>query len=208
MESLGGTTFSVLYQTVRRLKPYKGNTQWILKLRASCLLCLNVSCAHVSEKLPCWSSQDLCIHRGVDNFWEVGGLSLYRAAGSHLRMVRPSLMLVVKLVAICARKVRCKILDLASYLPVRWCSHCTSASNWELPLLCCPTLQGTSSLIENTIFSYCCEREKIQCVAQVEDLATYNSPASLTELVYDTACRQEQNWQSAYVQCSQWVCCT
>ena len=30
-------------------------------------------------------------------------------------------------------------------------SHCTSASNWELPLLCSPALQGTSSL-ENTIF--------------------------------------------------------
>ena len=28
-------------------------------------------------------------------------------------------------------------------------SHCTSASNWELPLLCSPALQGTSSL-ENT----------------------------------------------------------
>ena len=29
--------------------------------------------------------------------------------------------------------------------------------------------------------------EKLQCVVQVEDLATYNSTASLTELVYDTA---------------------
>ena len=33
---------------------------------------------------------------------------------------------------------------------------------------------------------------------QVEDLATYNSTASSTELVYNTACQQEQNWQSAY----------
>ena len=123
----------------------------------------------------------------------MGGLSLYRAAESNLRMVRPSLMLVpvVKLVI---------ILDLASYLAVRRRSHCTSVSNWELPLLCFPALQGTSSLIkssENTYdFSYCnqyCEREKLQCVAQVEDLATYNSTASLTELVYDTACPQEQN---------------
>ena len=47
-----------------------------------------------------------------------------------------------------------------------------------------PTLQGTSSLIENTYdFSYCCEQEKLQCVAQVEDFATYNSPPSLTELM-------------------------
>ena len=92
-----------------------------------------------------------------------GGLSLYRAAGSNLRMVRPSLMLVVKLVVIHTRKVHSKILDLASYLLVKWCSHCTSASNWELSLLCFPALQ------ENTYdFSYCnqcCEREKLQCVA-------------------------------------------
>ena len=69
------------------------------------------------------------VSRGVDNFWEVGGLSLYRTAGSHLRMVRPSLMLVVKLVAIRAHKACGKVLDLVSYLAVRWCSHCTSASN-------------------------------------------------------------------------------
>ena len=31
----------------------------------------------------------------------------------------------------------------------RWCSHCTSASNWELPLCCHPTLQGTSSLTKS-----------------------------------------------------------
>ena len=65
---------------------------------------------------------------------------------------------------------------------------------------------------ENTydfsLCNQCYEREKLQCVAQVEDLATYNSTASSTELVYDTACPQEQNWQSAYVECSQWVCCT
>ena len=76
-----------------------------------------------------------------------GGLSLYRAAGSNLRMVRPRLMSVVKLLIIHACKACCKILDLgsylagkilnlASYLVVRWRSHCTSASNWELPLLC------------------------------------------------------------------------
>ena len=85
-------------------------------------------------------------------------------------MVRPRLMSVVKLLIIHACKAWCKILDLgsylagkilslASYLVVRWHSHCTSASNWELPLLCYPTLQGTSSLIkswENTYnFSYC-----------------------------------------------------
>ena len=155
------------------------------------------------------------MYRGVDNFLEVGGLSLYGAVGSNLRMVRPSSMSVVKLLIIHARNARGKILDLVCYLVVRWRSQCTSASNWELPLLCYPTLQGTSSLIkswENTYdFSYCnqcCERENLQCVAQVEDLATYNSTASSTELVYDTACPQEQNWQSAYVQCSQWVCCT
>ena len=39
-------------------------------------------------------------------------------------------------------------LDLASYLVIRWRSHCTSPSNWELPLLCYPTLQGTSSSIK------------------------------------------------------------
>ena len=34
-------------------------------------------------------------------------------------------------------------------LGVRRRSHCTSASNWELPLLCSPALQGTSSLIKS-----------------------------------------------------------
>ena len=57
-------------------------------------------------------------------------------------------MSVVKLLIIHPRKARGKILDLASYLVVRWRSHCTSASNWELPLLCYPILQGTSSLIK------------------------------------------------------------
>ena len=56
---------------------------------------------------------------------------------------------VVKLLIICAREARGKILDLASYLVVRRRSHCTSTSNWELPLLCYPTLQGTSSLIKS-----------------------------------------------------------
>ena len=45
-----------------------------------------------------------------------GGLSLYRAAGSNLHMVRPSLRLVVKLLIIRTREARGKILDLASYL--------------------------------------------------------------------------------------------
>ena len=67
-----------------------------------------------------------------------------------------------------------------------------------LPLLCFPALQGTSSLIkssENTYdFSYCnqcCEREKLQCVAQVEDLATYNSTASSTGVWYCMCIRTE-----------------
>ena len=41
--------------------------------------------------------------RGVDNFLEVGGLSLYGAVGSNLRMVRPSSILVVKLLIILAK---------------------------------------------------------------------------------------------------------
>ena len=76
-----------------------------------------------------------------------GELSLYRVAGSNLRTVRPSSMSEVKLLIICVRKARGKILDPASYLVVRQRSHCNSASNWELPLLYYPTLQGTSSLI-------------------------------------------------------------
>ena len=53
--------------------------------------------------------------RGVDNFLEVGGLSLYGAVGSNLRMVRPSSMSVVKLLIIPAREARGKILDLAIF---------------------------------------------------------------------------------------------
>ena len=51
-----------------------------------------------------------------------------RAAGSNLQMVRPSLMLVVKLSIICARSALQNFVFLAS------------ASNWELPLLCCLSL--------------------------------------------------------------------
>ena len=152
-------------------------------------LCSYVRYSLVSSPDPpsTWrSGTRLGTARDVDNFLEVGGgRNLYGAVGSNLQMVRPSLMSVVKLSIIHAREVCGKILDLASYLVVRWRSHCTSASNWELPLLCYPTLQGTSSLIkswENTYnFSYCCERENLQCIAQVEDLATYNSTASSTE---------------------------
>ena len=78
-----------------------------------------------------------------------------RAARSNLRMVRPGSMSTVKPLIIRAREACGKILDLASYLAVRRRSHCTSASNWGLPLLCFPALQGTSSLIkswESTIF--------------------------------------------------------
>ena len=102
-------------------------------------------------------------------------------------------MSVVKLLIMHVCKARRKILDLASYLVVRWHSHCTSASNWELSLLCYPALQGTSSLIKTLTIIRIAVSENLQCVAQVEDLATYNSTASSTELVYDTACPQEQN---------------
>ena len=78
----------------------------------------------------------VALNRDVDNFLEVEGLSLYGAVGSNLRMVRPSSMSVVKLLIIHACKARGNILDLASYLVVRWRSHCTSPSNWELLLLC------------------------------------------------------------------------
>ena len=71
-----------------------------------------------------------------------------RAAGSNLRMVRPGSMSTVKPLIIRAREARAKILDLANYLAVRRRSHCTSASNWGLPLLCFPALQGSSSLIK------------------------------------------------------------
>ena len=59
----------------------------------------------------------------------------------NLRMVRLSPMSMVKSFA---REVHGKILDLA-ILAVR-SSHCISASSRELPLLCAPALQGTTSL--------------------------------------------------------------
>ena len=143
---------------------------------------------HIAGKLANTIDFKYDFIRGVDNFWEVGGLSLYRATGSNLLMVRPSLMSVAKLAIICACKVHDKILDLANYLAVRRRSHCTSVSNWGLPLLCFPALQRTSSLIKSweniydiSYCNQCCEQEKLQYVAQVEDLATYNSTASSTE---------------------------
>ena len=51
---------------------------------------------------------------------------LCRAARSNLQMIRPSLMLTVKLQIIRARKARGKILDLASYLAVRRHSQSTT----------------------------------------------------------------------------------
>ena len=51
------------------------------------------------------------------------------AAGSNLRMVRPSLMSVVKLLIIRPRSVA-KICSLV-FLAARRHSHCTSASNWD-----------------------------------------------------------------------------
>ena len=50
------------------------------------------------------------------------------------------------------------LIDWPSYiLAVRKCSHCTSASNWRLPLLCSSLLQETSSLInlEKTVTIFC-----------------------------------------------------
>ena len=41
------------------------------------------------------------------------------------------------------------ILVLASYSAVRQRSHCTSVSNWGLPLLCFLALQGNSSWIKS-----------------------------------------------------------
>ena len=161
-----------------------------------------------------WNFEDK-LRQGRRQLLRSGGLSLYRAAGSNLRMVRPSSMSVVKLLIICAREARGKIFDLASYLVVRRRSHCTSASNWELPLLCYPTLQGTSSLIkswENTYdFSYCnqcCERENLQCVAQVEDLL--RTTAQQVRLNWCTILHVHKNRTDNLPMCSvsQWVCCT
>ena len=50
-----------------------------------------------------------------------------RAAGSNLRMVRPSLMSVVKL----SRAKRAAKIWTLVFLAVRRRSHCTSASNWD-----------------------------------------------------------------------------
>ena len=68
---------------------------------------------------------------------------LNRAAGSNLRMVRPSLMSVVKLPIICARNAW---QNLNLFLAVRRRSHFTSASNWELPLLCSRSLTCTERM--------------------------------------------------------------
>ena len=57
------------------------------------------------------------------------GKTVSRAAGSNLRMVRPSLM-VVKLLIIRARSARI-INSFLIFLAVRSLSHCTSASNWD-----------------------------------------------------------------------------
>ena len=60
----------------------------------------------------------------------VACLSTDRAAGSNLRMVRPSLMSVVKLLVIRARSARQKF-GPWYFLAVRRRSHWTSASNWD-----------------------------------------------------------------------------
>ena len=118
--------------------------------------------------------------RGVDNFWEVGGLSLYRATRSNLWMVRPSSMLVVKLL-IRVREACSKILDLASYLVVRWHSQCTSGSNWEIFRI---------AVSERTFSAL--HRLKTWLLSTVQQV----------RLNWCTI-----QWQSAHVQCSQWVCC-
>ena len=74
-------------------------------------------------------------------------LYVCRAIGSNHQMVRPSSMSVVKLLIICVQSTWQNF--GATFLAVRRRSHCTSASNWELPLLCSPALQGTSSLIKS-----------------------------------------------------------
>ena len=58
---------------------------------------------------------------------------MYRAGGSNLRMVRPSLMSVVKLVNNSRAKRAAKIWTLLFFffLAVRRRSHSTSASNWD-----------------------------------------------------------------------------
>ena len=101
-----------------------------------------------------------------------GGLSLYKASGSNLRMVRPSLIHV--------RKVCGKILNLASYLAVRRRSHFTSVQTggYHITLFSCLARNlKFDTILRKHDFSYCnqcCEREKLQCIAQVENLATYN----------------------------------
>ena len=59
-----------------------------------------------------------------------GELGNDRAAGSNLRMVRPSLMSEVELLIIRAHSARPKIWT-SVFLAVRKFSHCTSASNWD-----------------------------------------------------------------------------
>ena len=93
---------------------------------------------------------------------------LNRAAGSNLRMVRPSLMSVVKLPIICARNTR-QNLDL--FLAVRRRAHFTSASNWELPLLCSLSLTCTERMCTHLRlypagFYYSRERDhtKVKCI--------------------------------------------
>ena len=66
-----------------------------------------------------------------------------RATRSNLRMVRPSLMSVVKLSIICARSMRHKFGPIFNSQEG---SHFTSASNWELPLLCSLSLACTERM--------------------------------------------------------------
>ena len=101
---------------------------------------------------PWWSMAKLWQSRGIDNFWEVGALSLYRAICG---WSGPAWCQWWNLI-IRVRKARSKILDLARYAVIQVMLSLHFSFKLELPLLCChPTLQGISSLTkpwENTIF--------------------------------------------------------
>ena len=146
------------------------------------------------------------LSRGVDNLWEVGGLSLYKASGSNLRMVRPSL--------ICVRKVCGKILNLASYLAVRRRSHFTSVQTGGyhyFVFLPCKESQVWYNLEKTRFFvlqpTLWAREASVHCAGWK---LGYVQQAQQVRLNWCMILHVYKNRtdKSTYVQFSQWVCCT
>ena len=92
-----------------------------------------------------------------------------RAARSNLRMVRPSLMSVVKLPIICAQSA------LQNFGPSYFsCQEDTSASLWELPLLC--------SLSLAILKPYACARTYVPFRILLQQFSLGTRPHKLTKV--------------------------